>query len=322
MDEAQSRFIFVFVDLIAPLIAGHLCNRYNLINSNICNLLVKINIRIVVSILSFLSFWTLKISFDLAYLPIFGVLACVIPGLIAQLTFARTYKNYNNRGSYMMASMISNIGTLSGLCAFITYGIQGFAYIQIVAMFQALFTFTFCFPLAAYYHSKSNNKKGSRKMQFNIASLLLNWNQLPVLTMTIGFCLALYNVPTPQICYDIFNSLVHIGAWAGMFPVGYMIKAGKAKYYLKCTLDIAFVKFIILPVIAYFVVVNLFTDPVLIGSMVLAFSAPTAINAVLACNIYKLNIDIAIASFLFTTTLFLLIIFPFFFFIIKDLIAI
>lgn len=220
----------------------------------------------------------------------------------------------------MMASMISNIGTLSGLCAFITYGIQGFAYIQIMAMFQALFTFTFCFPLAAYYHAKAYNKKDSRKMQFHIGALLFNWNQLPVVTMLIGFCLALNDVPVQPICYDIFNSLVHIGAWAGMFPVGYMIKIGKAKYYLRRTIDITIVKFIILPIIAYFVVTNLFTDPVLIGSMVLAFSAPTAINAVLATNIYKLNVDITIASFLSTTVIFLLIIFPLYFFVIKDLI--
>ncbi len=320
MDEAQARFIFVFVDLIAPLIAGYLFNRYKLISPYLCSLLVKINIRVVVSILSFLSFWTLKISSDLIWLPVFGILACIIPGLIAQFTFARTYKNYNNRGAYMMSSMISNIGTLSGLCAFITYGIQGFAYIQIVAMFQALFTFTYCFPLASYYHAKANNKQKSRKMQFHIASLLLNWNQLPVFTMLIGFSFALYNIPVQPVCYDIFNSLVHIGAWAGMFPVGYMIKVGKAKYYLKCTIDIAFVKFIVLPIIAYFIVINLFTDPILIGSMILAFSAPTAINAVLASSIYKLNVDIAIASFLFTTVLFLVVIFPLYFFVIKELI--
>ena len=45
----------------------------------------------------------------------------------------------------MMASMLSNIGTLSGLCAFIVYGIQGFAYLQIVAMFKHYSLYVFVF---------------------------------------------------------------------------------------------------------------------------------------------------------------------------------
>ena len=94
----------------------------------------------------------------------------------------------------------------------------------------------------------------------------------------------------------------------------------KAKYFLRKTSDIIVVKFVVLPLIAYFVVIYLFNDPILIGSMIIAFSAPTAINAVLACSIYKLNVNIAISSFLSTTIIFLLIIFPLYFFVIKDLI--
>ena len=245
--------------------------------------------------------------------------SCIIPGLIAKYTFASSYKNLNDRGAYMMASMLSNIGTLSGLCAFIVYGIQGFAYLQIVAMFQTLFTLSVCFPLANYYHSKAS-RRHHQKNQISIRKLLFNLNQLPVLAMIIGFCLALKNIPTPQIGYDIFNYLVHIGAWAGLFPVGYITRFDKAKYFLRKTSDIIVVKFVVLPLIAYFVVIYLFNDPILIGSMIIAFSAPTAINAVLACSIYKLNVNIAISSFLSTTIIFLLIIFPLYFFVIKDLI--
>lgn len=319
MDEAQLRFFFVFTDLIAPLVVGYLCRRFNVISDKFCNKLIKINIRIIVSILSFLSFWTLKISLDLLWLPIFGILACVVPGVIAKFTFSSSYKNLNDRGAYMMASMLSNIGTLSGLCAFIVYGIQGFAYLQIVAMFQTLFTLCVCFPLANYYHNKAISRTRKHNAQISIRALLFNLNQLPVLAMIIGFILAINDVNRPQICYDIFNSLVHIGAWAGLLPVGYITKFDKAKYFLRKTIDIAVVKFIVLPIIAYFVVINLFDDPVLIGSMIIAFSAPTAINAVLACSIYKLNVNIAISSFISTTIIFLFIIFPLYFFVIKDL---
>lgn len=318
MDETKLRFLFVFTDLIAPLVVGYLCGYYKIISQEFCNRLIKLNIRIVVSILSFLSFWTLKISVDLLWLPIFGFLACIVPGIIAKYTFADKYKNLNDRGAYMMAAMLSNIGTLSGLCAFIVYGIQGFAYLQIVATFQTLFTLSVCFPLANYYHSKASRSK-SQKQQISIFKLLFNLNQIPVITMIIGFILAIQNIPTPAVGYDIFNALVHIGAWAGLFPVGYIIRFDKAKYFLRKTSDIIIVKFVVLPILMYFVAINLFSDTVLIGSMLIAFSAPTAINAVLACNLYKLNVNIAVSSFLSTTVIFLCIIFPIYFFIIKDL---
>lgn len=80
--------------------------------------------------------------------------------------------------------------------------------------------------------------------------------------MIIGFCLALKNIPTPQIGYDIFNYLVHIGAWAGLFPVGYITRFDKAKYFLRKTSDIIVVKFVVLPLIAYFVVIYIFNDPI------------------------------------------------------------
>ena len=47
--------------------------------------------------------------------------------------------------------------------------------------------------------------------------------------------------------------------------------------------------------------------------LLLAAAAPSAINSVLAARINRLNVDFTIASFLMTTAIFLLILFPAFF---------
>lgn len=116
-------------------------------------------------------------------------LACIIPGLIAKYTFASSYKNLNDRGAYMMASMLSNIGTLSGLCAFIVYGIQGFAYLQIVAMFQTLFTLSVCFPLANYYHSKASRRHHQKSNQHS--QIIIQSQSITSFSNDYRFCLAL-----------------------------------------------------------------------------------------------------------------------------------
>ena len=42
-------------------------------------------------------------------------------------------------------------------------------------------------------------------------------------------------------------------------------------------------------------------------------AAPTAINAVLTARLYKLNVDLTVASFLVTTVIYLLLFYPLFF---------
>ena len=51
----------------------------------------------------------------------------------------------------------------------------------------------------------------------------------------------------------------------------------------------------------------------LIGSVLLIAAAPTAINAVLTARLYKLNVDLTVASFLVTTVIYLLPFYPLFF---------
>ena len=43
-------------------------------------------------------------------------------------------------------------------------------------------------------------------------------------------------------------------------------------------------------------------------------ATPAAINSVITAQLYKLNVDLTIASFLLTTVVFVLVVFPVFFF--------
>ena len=51
--------------------------------------------------------------------------------------------------------------------------------------------------------------------------------------------------------------------------------------------------------------------------MVLAIT-PTAINAVITARLFKLNVDLTIAAFILTTVIYLLVVFPLFFFYITS----
>ena len=317
MNESQLRIIFVFTDLVLPLLTGYYLHQRKIISDRLCNRLISFNIIWICTLLSLLSFWVLPLTAELLWLPAFSFIFAAIPGMISILTFARQHKEPLDRGAYIISSLLANIGTLGGLCAFILYGETGFAYAQLVVTFQNLILMLGCFPLAQYYYALHTAAKARKHLHINVKDLFLSWNQLSVLGMLVGMLLQAAAVPRPENLGGLFNGLSHLSAWTALLPVGYLVDFHQAGQYYRRILDLLPLRFIILPAITYFIIKQLFTDQVLLGSLMIFASSPTAINAVLTARIYKLNVDLTIAAFLLTTALFLLLIYPCLFFYVQ-----
>ena len=317
MDAAQLRILFVFTDLVLPLALGYYLHQKHIISNEVCNKLIRFNIIIVCTILSLLSFWVLPLSPVLLRLPAFGFIYVLLPGLVGALTFARRHKNLLDRGAYLMSAMLSNIGTLGGLCAFILYNEIGFAYAQIVGTFQNILLVLLCFPLAQYYQTKHAAAQKKTRIHFNLREMFLTWNQLSVLGMLLGILLHATGIERPALLGQFFQSLVHIGAWTALLPVGYLVDFKRARLYYRRVLDLIPLRFLIVPAAIYGIARTLFTDQILLGTILILATAPTAINAVLTSRLYKLNVDLAVASFLTTTIIFLFLIFPAIFFYVQ-----
>ena len=311
MDETIFRILYVGTDLIAPLIAGYIAYRRRLISDARCNAIIRFNIIIMATLLALLSFWVMPLSYHLLWLPLFSALYMLVPGVIAMLTFARRHKEPLSRGAYYMSAMLTNIGTIAGLSAFILYNEAGFAYVQIVSSFQVGLLVLICFPLAALFRAKASTEK--HRMHLSLRELFLTPNQVPVLGLIVGLSLNLFGIERPAVLGTAFQSLIHLGAWTALFPVGCLVDFSRAQPYIKKTVDLVPLRFIFTPVLFFALCRLLFDDPVLIGSLLLIAAAPTAINAVLTARLYQLNVDLTIASFLVTTLLYLLIFYPLFF---------
>ena len=311
-----SRIIYLVTDLIMPLIVGYFLHREKILSDNAANLIIKLNVRIVYTLLTLLSFWVLPVTWDLLWLFPFGAAYVLIPGAIGAI-FARRHKNLLNRGAYVMSAMLSNIGTLGGVCAFILYNETGFAYTQIIGSCQNILVVLVCFPLAQYYHSKHIEAAHEETEKISFRKMFLTWNQLSLVGIAAGLLLNFYEVPRPEILSDLFQGLVHFGAWAALLPVGYLINFSHTKYYFGRVWDLSILRFVIMPAVIYFLSRQIFTDKILLDTLFVCAMSPTAINAVLASRLYKLHVDLAVTSFLMTTAMFLFIIFPAFFFLTR-----
>lgn len=307
--ESTSRFLIVFVDILVPLLLGRYLRRWGVAREWV-RLLIRLNVVGVLSGLSLISFWSLHASAELLWFPVSILPICFLPLPLFYLVEKRRFSDPRDQGSYLIAMLLGNIGTLAGLCSYVLYGETGFAYIQLIAVPQILVIVLFCFPLAQRYYDLWASGGASVHRKASLREMLLTWNQLPAACVLAGLALSAMDVPRPDAVGTLFNVLIHASAWMGMLPVGYDLDlAGVRKYAWKLW-PIFPVKFLYLPVCIGLLTRCITDDPAIFWCAVLAAAAPTAIFAVAATQLYRLNVDLAESSFLTTTLVFLFVVYP------------
>lgn len=314
MDNMNLRLIFVVTDLIAPLAVGYFLHQHRMVPEEHVNKLIRFNVICVYTLLSLLSFWVLPISWDLVIVPVFGFLLVLIPGAIGGLFFLKRYKSWLDRGAYIASAMLANLGTLGGVCAFILYDEQGFAYTQIIGTCQNILLVLVIFPFAQYCYMKYTHAVRKTNRFHSFCEMFFSWNQLSLVGMIAGLLLNAFGVARPAMLGPVFQGLVHIAAWIAMLPVGFLIDFRQVRRYEKKVRSLTALRFLITPVIFSILIYLFVKDPVVQGTLLICAFCPTAINAVLTSRLYHLTTDLAVSSFVITTGAFLPIIFPALFF--------
>lgn len=307
MMDVKIKLIYILLDLVCPLFVGYVCRIQQYGSETFFRGMINFNIFFLYPVLSILSFWVLKLNVELLWLPIFGILMGVIPGIVAYVWSAGKYGDPLEKGSYLMAAILSNFGTLGGLCSFILFGEIGYAYTQLAVFPQNFVLFLFCFPLAQYYYQQSLHGEDYKT---HFADIFFNRNQLPVIGLVLGIVLHYSGIPRPEILGSMFDPLVHIGAWTALMPIGFSIELIEMRQYYRRILDLIPIKFLITPVISYLLAKTVISDVVVLNTIVILASTPTAINAVVTAKINNLNVNIAMAAFAVTTAVFVMLVFP------------
>lgn len=305
--DLKVKLAYFFIDLLVPLGVGYWLRIKPIFGEGFFVSMANYNMLLLYPALSVLSFWVLPFSWELIWLPLFGIILCIIPGLAAYLISTNKYSSMLDTGSYILSAILSNIGTLGGLCVYILYGETGFAYTQLVVLLQVAVIFLICYPLAQYYYRRA---QAASMEKVSFTKLFLNRNQVPVLALAIGFALYYFNIPRPVILGQLFDPLVHIAAWTALMPVGHSLDFSAIRKYYLSTFDLVPIKFLVTPLVVYIIARLVFDDPKIINTVLILASMPTAISAVIVVKIHHLNIHIANASFILTTALFLLVVYP------------
>lgn len=310
--DVKMKLIIFAIDMIVPLAVGYACRYQSVIKEQVFNKMILNNILVVCPIVSFLSFWVLPLTADLLWLPVISIFMGLLPGALAYYIAERKYKDDIDRGSYVMSAILSNLGTIGGVCVFLIYGEKGYGYQQIILLFQYILMFMVCYPLAQYYYQRAHG--GPKVKRISVASVLFSKNQIAVLGILLGGILQAAGIQRPEGLGEISVFLIHLGAWTGLIPVGYSMDFAKIKMYYKELTDLSIIKFLVTPVIVYIVGHAVCSNQNMLNTLLILSCTPVAVNAVVVSRIYHLNVNIGVAAFIVTTVIFLFVQYPLLFF--------
>ena len=79
MEDTTLRMVYIFTDIILPMIAGYVAKRRSWLTPDQSNWLIRFNIIVIMTSLTLLSFWVLPMRTDLLSLPFFAFFNGLLP---------------------------------------------------------------------------------------------------------------------------------------------------------------------------------------------------------------------------------------------------
>jgi len=263
--------------------------------------------------------WIIKIdNIKIAALPFLGIFAFLIGGLLG-LTAARFLRlKQKDTGSMFTCGSFSNIGSIGGLICYLFLGEKGFALVPIYKLFEQVIYYAIGFPIAKSFSRNIDTKE-------NIISQLKKvftdiFVIVALISIAIGVFLNLSDIERP-VFYKTINAIfIPAGTVILLISIGLAMKFGKVKNYIKESIAIFIIKFVLVPLmistIAFFLGYGIIEGGLPLKVVIILSSMPVAFSALIPVSIYDLNLDLANSCWL-VTTVSLIIILPLLFYIIS-----
>ena len=249
----------------------------------------------------FLTFWGLlirPIDVTLLYAPSIYLAIVAIVILIAAFVAKLLFENKKEYSIATVAAIIGNTGNLGIPINIAIFGEESIPYTTVVNLVNVFVVYT----IGVYYYSRGS---------FDTKTSLINIVKLPILWAAfIAIFLSAYEV---QIHSSIMNMLM-MGAYASMtmqlFLFGIYLYGTKIKEISKTLLIwvLAF-KFILLPLVAFIVLVNLELDPMIKGIIFIELIMPLAVANVNLASLYDCSPRVVTALVFISSVAFLGVIF-------------
>lgn len=248
--------------------------------------------------------WDINLnSINIILLPVIGSIAILIGGFSSLVLIKILKLERKQAGAFFSCGAMTNIGSIGALIVFIFLGEHAFAFVPMYKLFEPVIYYSLWFPIAKSY--SLDNSKNSKE---NIFKLLKDpFILITLFSITLGFILNATNLERPSFYADLNSIIIPFASLLLLASIGMAMKFSKIKKYLKPSLQISFLKFLLVPffttTIAYFLNLGSFDNGLILKVIIILSSMPVGFTALVPPSIYNLDLDLANALWMVTTAL-------------------
>ncbi|MFQ3619372.1 MAG: hypothetical protein SNJ78_00365 [Spirochaetales bacterium] len=301
------RVAYILAVSFGSVLVGYLLQKRLAKPNVLSDWLKQISVMLLLPIAAINSLWGFApASGSLALLSLLGAASIGLGALAALLCIRLFHIEPYKAGSLFTSSMFYNISALAAFIAFVMYGEEGFAYIQIYALFEQPLYYTLGFPL-----SHAISRADLRSFRFHPKVLLEKKVALfPLGAVLIGTVLRVSGLPRPEAFYALSHILVPIITIFFGFAIGLTLKISAVGRYKREILLVHGIKFLFIPACLIPLGIALGFGAIRGGlplkSLVIVSFSPVAFLAAIPPSLYGFDVDLANSTWLTTTLTYML----------------
>ena len=248
--------------------------------------------------------WVTRIqSVAIAALPILGVAAIMLGGVLALVAAKWMRLPPRQTGALYPCGSFTNIGSIGALVCFVFLGEEGFALVPIYKVFEEITYYGVGFPIAKYYSTTGNdNDNGWGRIKHLATDPFI---LVAMTSIVIGAVFNISRIPRPGIFGTVNAVFIPLGTGMLLISIGLSMRFSKMRSYLKPCLMVGLIKFAAVPLVissaAFIIGYSHIDEGLPLKVVIILSSMPVAFNALIPPSIYDLDLDLANACWFFTT---------------------
>lgn len=306
--QLVNSFLIIFISLAAGYLIQLLVKKsipslpFSL--EKVRKLLQKLAILFFVPITYIGVYWTMDFhQIKLLLFPLLGILNLILGGTIAVLVARRIQLDNKDTGAFFCCGFFSNLINIGGLICFLFLGEEGYKLVPLYTFFSQIAYYAIGFSIAKYYSMK--DKQQNRNV-FDLKVLLKDpFILVGLASIIIGLSFNASSWLRPAIYSTIISFFIPTSTVLLLISIGLSIKFNEVRQYLKESILIAGIKFLIVPTvmmsIGFIFGYHQIDDGIPLKVILILSSAPVAFHSLIPPSQYGLNLDLANSCWVFTT---------------------
>ena len=298
------KFALFQVVILAPFILGYLTrNKFNNPEKT-TRAILRTNIIIIEPLIVLWCIWGLKFTSDLILLPFAGLFLAVL-GLFCGFLFSPFLRIKGIRKqTFLISSSLANHGfTMGGFLCYFFLGEKGLGLSIILVLYFIPYVYGFIFP-SAKIASKRISENGR-----SLKNLILDPHNMPLFAMVLTIMLRISGIKRPAINFPI-EALLLLSVSLYYLSLGINFTSLEIKNLKKEHLSLAVIKFIAVPLTAFFIMRLLNPDQTVMAIIMIQAFMPAAIFSVVTSVLFNLDAKMASSLFVLNTLIFMIAILP------------